>query len=333
MAKAEVKRQHFIPRTYLKHFSENREDKYFIHALPIDNPIEASIKEMSTKDVGVAKDIYTLPGDTIEERMLIETFYAENYERHFDTIHALLIDPSKKQLTDEEHSLVVSTVVTMLYRTTKWINEFNEFIKRELEGLYRLCKHAGIDHFMFEGEKISIAERTIDDSFKQFKFENRPIQVISQMQIALKLIKLKSSRDGIFVIKLNDTDSEFITSDNPVVFSSVGSRHAAPFHPGNILSLPLDKKHKLMLMPFSDKTSKNMVIRSVVAGDDCFTNKLTSNFAQWEKAERFLLGSKAALNSYLHTKEATERPLSEEELRKIASLADIAKKARDLGLI
>ena len=37
MANNEIKRQHYVPRTYLKNFATEREGKYFIKALPIAN--------------------------------------------------------------------------------------------------------------------------------------------------------------------------------------------------------------------------------------------------------------------------------------------------------
>ena len=167
---------------------------------------------------------------------------------------------------------------------------------------------------------------------KENKYENRPAQILTQLQVALRLIKLRTIRDGIYVSKLVDENCEFITSDNPVVYSNINSGHAAPFDPTNILKLPLDNKHMLFLMPYSDKETKHLILRHNVSGTTCFTEKLTSNYEQFRNSERFLLGSDSSLKGYLATKEISERPLTEEENLKMKSFGDLIQKGKDLGL-
>jgi hypothetical protein len=328
----EVKRQHYVPRTYLKHFSTERAGELFIKALPTADCKEERIIEMNISNVCLQKDLYTLPRDTAEERMLIEKFYSENYEVHYNKIYEILIDPDKKTLTDEERELIISTVVTMFYRTTKWVNLHNEFFNRVLEQAYFMCQQTGKDYFMFEKQKILIAGKTLEQLQKENKYESRPAQVLTQLQVALRLIKLRTIRDGIYVSKLVDQNCDFITSDNPVVYSNINSGHVAPFDPTNILKLPLDNKHMLFLMPYSDKETKHLLLRHNVSGTMCFTEKLTSNYEQFRNTERFLLGSESSLKGYLATKEISERPLTEEENLKMKSFGDLIQKDKDLGL-
>ena len=332
MSTIEVKRQHYVPRTYLKHFSTERSGEFFIKALPTTDCIEGRIIELNISNICLQKDLYTLPGDTAEERMLIEKFYSDNYEVHYNKIYEILIDPDKKTLTDEERELIISTVITMFYRTTKWINLHNEFSNRVLEQAYFMCQQTGKDYFMFEKQKISVAGKTLEQLQKENKYENRPAQILTQLQVALRLIKLRTIRDGIYVSKLVDENCEFITSDNPVVYSNINSGHAAPFDPTNILKLPLDNKHMLFLMPYSDKETKHLILRHNVSGTTCFTEKLTSNYEQFRNSERFLLGSNSSLKGYLATKEISERPLTEEENLKMKSFGDLIQKGKDLGL-
>lgn len=334
MANNETKRQHYVPRTYLKHFAREQDGKYFINALPISNFQADKILEISITDVCLQKYIYTLPGETAEERMLLEKFYADNYESQYDKIYQLLIDPEKKTITDEERELIISTVVTMFYRTTKWISQHNELMNRVFEQAFYLCQQTGKDYFTFEGTKISIAEKTLEQLQKENKIESRPAQVITQLQIALKLIKLRSVRDGIYVSKLVDDDCEFVTSDNPVSYNNLNCEHIAPFDPRNILTLPLDTKHKLFLMPYAEDDEKHHLARHNVSGTMCYSEKLTSNYEQSTNAERFMLGKESALLSYLQTKEETEKPLPEEEVtRSKQAFNEILERAKKLGLI
>lgn len=134
-----VKKQHFVPRTYLKHFANERSGEYYICALP-KNAIKATdIYETNIKKICAKKDVYTLPGETIEEKMLIENFYSNNLENDYDNIYRILLDSEKRTITIKEKSLIVSTVITMLFRTTKLVNAYNEFEERDLDYIYSVC--------------------------------------------------------------------------------------------------------------------------------------------------------------------------------------------------
>lgn len=333
MAQDLVKRQHYVPRTYLKNFaSKQTGNEFFVKALSIDSPQSDKIFEINIKNVCLERNLYTLPGETAEQKMLLEKFYSDEIEQHYNKIYSLLTDPAKINLTREERELIISTVVTTFYRTTKWINQHNDLMKRVYTQMFALCQQAGKDYFMFEGIKISIKDKSLEDLLKEHKVENRPGQVITQLEVALKLINIRAKNDNIFITKLSDDDNEFITSDNPVVLQNLKGGHIAPFDPTNIMKLPLDKKHMLFLMPDGDKEARNLIVRHNVAGLFGKTEKLISNAEQFQKADRFVLGDVSSLNSYLQTKALAERPLSEEEIKKLTSFDDYVKKGRDLGL-
>jgi hypothetical protein len=330
MANKETRRQHYVPRTYLKHFATERNGEYFIKALPISDFNIDKIQEINISNVCLQKDIYTLPGNTPEERMLLETFYSDNYEAHYDQIYQVLIDPDKLTLTDNERELVISTVVTMFYRTTKWISMHNEVMNRALERMFILCQQTGKDQFLFENQIISIAGKTLEQVQLENKIEGRPAQVMTQLDTAMRLIRFRCHNDGIYISKLVDEDCEFVTSDNPVIFSNIFSNRPVPFDPDNVLTVPLDTKHKLFLMPYGDKELKHILARHNVSGSMCFMEKLTSNFEQSKNAERFMLGKESALQSYLQTKDVSERPLTDEEYAKTKFADEILEKGKEL---
>ena len=266
--------------------------------------------------------------------MLLENFYADNYESQYNKIYQLLTDPEKKTVTHDERELIISTVVTMFYRTTKWISQENELMNREFEQLFYLCKQNGKDYFNFDGAKISIAGKTLEQFQKENKNASRPVQVVTQIQVAMELIKIRSFRDGIYVSKLADDDCEFVTSDNPVSCRNLNSADIVPFNPLNILTLPLDSKHELFLIPFAKHVEKYHIARHNESGRMCFSQKITSNNVQSTNAERFMLGMESGLLSYLKTKEVTEKPLSEEEVaRRKQAFNELHERAKKLGLI
>lgn len=328
----EVKRQHYVPRTYMKNFSRQQGSEFYIKALPSANCIDGAIYEASTSNVCLQRKLYTLPGETEEQRMLIEKFYSDNYEAYYNEVYEILTDPTKTKLTEAERELIISTVVTMFYRTTKWKNQHNIFFNRVLENAYSLATDNGFDYFMFENEKISIANKTLEQLQQEYKYESRPSQVITQLQVALDLIKWRIEKDTIMIIKLMD-DSEFITSDNPVIYAGPEGKFLAPFDAENILKLPLDSKHLLLLMPFGNDENKFNVSRSERTGVMSESSKLTLNYSQFLNSERFLLGTETGLKSYISTKIETERPLSvEENLERDKIDSELKKMLKELNL-
>jgi hypothetical protein len=329
----EVKRQHYVPRTYMKNFSEQRGDNFFIKALPINNCVEEKIYKTAISNICVQTGLYTLPGETEEQRMLIEKFYSENYEKYYNEVYGILTNPEKKTITEQERELIISTVVTMLYRTTKWISQHNSFFDRILENTYNMAVSNGFDYFMLEDQKISIADRTLEQLQKDYKKEERASQVITQLEVALNLINWRVEKDAIMVVKITD-DAEYITSDNPVVYQSKKGKLASPFDASNILKLPLDPKHLLLLMPYGDEINKFNITRSERTGDLSFQSKSVSNFLQFRNSERFLLGTHTALKNYLDGKQETERAITPEEKIKFDEIdAELEIRLKEMGII
>ncbi|MBS7253319.1 DUF4238 domain-containing protein [Flavobacterium branchiicola] len=322
-----VKRQHFVPRTYLKHFSEHSGDKYFIHALPSQATEADKIFYSNITNVAFERHLYTLPGETIEQQMAVEKLYSEELEVHYDSIYEILTDPNKTEISSEERELIISTVVTMYYRTTKWVNASRNLMARAFESAYQLCEQTGVDYINFEGEKISIAGKTLQEFTREFNKERQPGMILIQLETAFKLIALRILNDSICVNKIDGENLEFVTSDNPVVASNNTPERFAPFDPTNILELPIDSKHKLMLIPECPKELRNRIFRRTSTAPFSEIEKLTTNYSQMLNSEQFIFGSKKALESYLATKQESERPIKDGE-----SAADIFKKLKELGL-
>ncbi len=325
-----VKRQHFVPRTYLKHFAEKKGDEYIINVLPSKGKTTDEIFESNIKNVALKRHLYTLPGQTVDEKMALEKFYSSELEKHYDRIYDILIDPDQIVISDEDRELIISTVVTMFYRTTWWISVHNDSMMRVFERMYELCEQTGKDYFLFEDQKLSIAGKTLEEFTKEYNNENQPRMVLLQLDVAMKLIKARVATDGIMVSKLVEDGAEFITSDNPVSVSNPFSDSLAPFDANNILRLPLDSKHMLLLMPNGKSDGPNRIVRRNMVNPHCGIEKLTSNFQQMESAEKFLFGGISSLESYLKTKEASEAPLEDTDSKLGAD--ELIQKAKDLGL-
>ncbi|OXG07836.1 uncharacterized protein DUF4238 [Flavobacterium araucananum] len=323
-----VKRQHFVPRTYLKHFAVEKGQEYTISVLPSNEETAHKIFETNIKNIAIERNLYTLPGKSIEQKMAVEKFYSDEFEQHYNTIYNILIDSEKNKISQAERELIISTVVTMYYRTTKWVNASRGLMSRVFDQVFLLCKQTGKDYFTFEGEKISIAGRTLEEFTKDYNDERQPGMILAQLEVALKLIPLRLKNDAIMVVKLDEGD-EFVTSDNPVIASNLSEKRFMPFDPQNTLKLPLDNKHILMLIPEGIAGQENLIFRKTSKAAFSTMDKLVGNFQQMNNSEKFIFGSKTALESYLKTKKETESPIHEED-KKLESIADFLKRIDEL---
>lgn len=326
-----IKRQHFVPRTYLKRFARQDGQEFLIYALPNSATEINKIFEVNIKNIGLEKDFYTLPGETETQKMAIEKFYAKEFEQHYTSIYNILVDSNKTEITSEERKLIISTVVSMYYRTTKWVNASKNLMSRVFYQMFQLCEQTGKDYFTFEGEKISIAGKTLEQFTKEFNEDRQPHMILTQLEVAFKLINIRLQIDSITVVKLGDENLEFIISDNPVIASNPTATRFAPFDPANLLYLPLDPKHMLILIPEKSEGLENRIFRRTSKGFMAGMEKLTSNYQQMENSEKFMMGTKSELESYLATKEITEKPTAEMneddkmELQKIMKKLDEEK--------
>lgn len=101
------------------------------------------------------------------------------------------------------------------------------------------------------------------------------------------MLQHRLERDAIQVGTLAGT-YEFIASDNPVLYYQPDSSRPMPFDSSNILELPLDNKHVVMLMPVAeDDFDKLQISRLNYPAGISRTQKMTSNHNQFQNAEQF----------------------------------------------
>src|SRR5687767_8320583 len=116
----EKKAQHYVPQTYLKRFAVKKKDQFFLHRLCTPEFKETDIKSINIKNLCVQNRLYTLPGTTIQEKMLVEDFYSDAYERHYDGVYKKLIDETISKITDEDRRVIIGMVVSLFYRNPFW---------------------------------------------------------------------------------------------------------------------------------------------------------------------------------------------------------------------
>ncbi len=327
MNKKETKRQHFVPKTYLRKFSiERKEGQYQIFAAPKNN-IE-KIFPANIASICVHNNLYTLLGETEEERMLIEKFYGDSYESKYNKMYEILTDDNFRDISKEDNEFIVSSIITMFFRTTRLISEHNDLMYRVFERIVQMCEHTGKDYYMFENEKFMLNGRSAEQLLFDHKKESRVPHVITQLDVALRLIQIRKN-NSISVVKIKQNGPEFITSDNPVTLYNFDSRHIAPFDPTNTISMPLNGQYKVIVYPYP---SFGYISRMHHNDTLSYSEVLTTGYKQLESLEKFILGTKNGLNEFVKIKKRTDEmaDISEEQKKE---LEKIKKIARDLGIL
>lgn len=330
MEKQETKRQHYVPETYLKKFGlERKENEFQVFALnknSLKNPFP-----VNTSKICVQTNLYTLEGYSEKERQLIENFYNTEIEQKYNEIYELLIDDKIREITVAQKELIISTAITLLYRVTKWLTSHNDFIKRVFEKGIQLAEQVGKDYFLFEGEKINFQGRKLDEIVKEYAKKEKEENIITQLEVALKLIELRKS-DTISVIKLDDENLSFVTSDNPIVLYNFKSRFFAPFNPENIISMPLNSKYKLTIYPSDGLAEPGYISRIFHKETLAYTEMMTNNFEQFNNAEKFIIGDEKTLSEFESFVEKAKKPIEINE-KQSKELEKIMKISRKLGII
>lgn len=329
MPNQETKRQHFVPKVYLKNFARKDGDKWLIDSVNKEDPSHHFSGNID--DVCVKKNFYTLTGGTEEERQAIENFY-QDIEAKYDSVYSKLVDPNIRDIDDEEKQIIIAFLTTLLFRNLSWVERYNEFVERSFRKAYELCNQHGKKKFNYLGKQISFENQNFEEVLAEHLTSIKEGQVSIQVDVALRLSQVRAE-DEFFVTELGEENSNFVTSDNPVVIQSESKGHIMPFDPENILSLPLNNKFLLYLMPASIspiKIETNYIARDRKTDLLCRTEELTANFLQIRNTNRFLLGEKKFIDKALEQKRIND---SSKDFKRPKNLAEFAEIAKKIGLI
>ena len=229
-------------------------------------------KPVSLKKATVEDNFYTVKSGN--DPMLIETkIYANEIENRYPGIYNLLIDPNKNGFDMMERNWILGCLLSLHCRTPKQFRLFESTIP---------------DSYAFEIDKIR-------EDYKGAHLLN----------VFPKFIEAHRFK-RVIVAKITDT-SEFITCDNPLLI--IGSDNALKnnsfkeqFNSDNLLTIPLDKKHCVILTHARDKNGikadgkvfYNRIERMDV---DCSFSQ-NVNWLTLDSADKYYYGSEKYMKAF-----------------------------------
>lgn len=261
MKKSEPKKHHFIPKTYLKNFANRKNDEYYVNVLkkgqPCDKIFESNINEIC------AENHLSKPDGNHKSKQKLEDIYTDIFENHYDKLFLVLTDDKVLEITDELKKSVVSAVVTMFYKTKKWSDLLAFHADGNINKMDQLRNQFKVDHyFNSNGTQVNFQNKTLEELEISHKNITRIPLIITQLKVALKLIEAKQF-DCINVYKIAD-DSEFITSDNPVLAINMHKMNTLHFDIENAYYMPISNKYLIAIFPKEELPSQNKIIRLMI---------------------------------------------------------------------
>ena len=162
-------RQHFIPKSYLNNFGIEEGDKCFIHGKRKNSD---EIKRLSTKDICLERNLYTIPTNDETKKFDIEHFYANNVDNKFSFLYDFLTNRENDYIDFETRLKIISTSLSLYFRTPKFLNIQNKIFENIVKDLFENPEIENLEINLF-GEKTSITRKEAEDLIKEKKESNR----------------------------------------------------------------------------------------------------------------------------------------------------------------
>lgn len=237
-----TKRQHTVPRAYLKNFSDKRKNGQYLFTYDKKN---GKIHEDNIKNAAVEKDWYTL--ELSENKLAWEDFYATEIEPRYEKVDRLiktstsaLIMNRSEVIDDNTRIEIAILMIYQLFRGRtgrKYTKVFAEKVIPEIidEAREEIGDRIREDEFADAIEKIS------SDDFQMMVYA----EVLTDPERLMKYARMIASR--YWILFRIEGNNEFITSDNPFTLGSINDSDDVPSHldflgPSNVIYYPISSK-------------------------------------------------------------------------------------------
>lgn len=203
------KRQHYVPRTYLKSFAINGRNKDMLWAYFLK---QCKTHFVAIDDVCVENYLYEHyvcynDGETdFVSPNSIENGYMQFENKYRSTIEKIVnVQAAMISLTTEERSVLTEFIVSMLFRHPIFINLANDVHAKYYD-----------EHSEWKDE-LANKFPDIDDTYFKMSYLHRLLEINQdpKQNISIQAMKSMLDEDQLCVFKSNS--GSFITSDAPIV--------------------------------------------------------------------------------------------------------------------
>ncbi|MDQ6482419.1 DUF4238 domain-containing protein [Dyadobacter sp. LHD-138] len=325
--------QHFIPKSYLKKFAIKKgKSKFFLEAKQLGS--DRIYRDMSTRDICVQSNLYTVPDEDIEKRYVLENYYAHNVDAAYPEIYDILTDEKRNYISTDQKYKILYTVISLYFRTPKFLNAISFADDLELEKSVERQDGRGLIKIEWNDGYKSLFH--VDD-LNEEKLRRREFNRIKFLRTHLEEWHnfVYNKNHGVINVFKVPHSVPLITSDNPI---QIGSDHADVnlFSPDNFIQLPLGPHLLLWIAPYSinnDRSQLNKIYRQY--RDESFA--VTSNSTVERLAERWIFGQPGSISQHISdqirfNKPEVAEPLVEGLIKKTYELMQLVSLMERHGL-
>lgn len=202
---AKPKRHHYIPRVYLKNFT-NSNGKVWVYDKELN-----TLKELSTKDTTLEKELYTITDADGNKDYSLEEFFGKIETTASPIINKII----NKQVISLEEKTQLSLFVALLdNRTVAAIDDYN----KTSSDILMWIKDVRLYHGEFDSliNKMECSKEEAMQKFKDAKIRlNKETNLKSLIELAGISAEYFSQMEWR-ILYIKNKNCNFITSDNPL---------------------------------------------------------------------------------------------------------------------
>lgn len=237
-----TKRQHTVPRTYLKHFSEKRKNGQYLYTFEKRNGL---IHEDNINNAAVEKNWYTL--ELSDNKLAWEEFYASEIEPRYEKIDQLIrmassaLIMNRAAIIDDSTKIEIAILmIYQLFRGRTGRKYAKMFAGNVIPGIIDEAKEEVGDRIN-EEEFEDVIEKISSEDFQKLVYA----EVLTDPKRLMKYARMIANR--YWVLFRIQGEQEFVTSDNPFALGSINDSEDMPSHLAflnstNVIYYPISSK-------------------------------------------------------------------------------------------
>lgn len=240
------KRQHYVPKTYLKPFSSSGRNKNMLWAYFLE---QKRMRFLAIDDVCVQNYLYEhyvryddsepefISPNSIENGyMQFENKYRAIIEKIFNSQNGVI------SLTAEERNILTVFVVSMLFRHPTFVN-MEKALHEKYYDLHKEWK-----------DELANKFQEVDDIYLKMSYLHRMLEMHQDPNQSLTIQAMKSTLDKDQLCVFKSHTGEFVTSDAPIV-NMYGGINGLKY---DLVGMPISPKYFVAFIDI-DKNVSNKV--------------------------------------------------------------------------
>lgn len=284
-------KQHYVPQVYLKNFACRIDNgEYFVNVF--DKKLER-YREINVKNICAEKHLYTLSksNNVANDIYAIEKLYSDFIEPMYLRAYKILTNNSISAINDFQRAEILTGIFQLYMRNPRFIKNAAKHHTNQIDILYNEALSKSAKGLTYLDEDFSFREWNKDQIINHF-VELATTLFKEQHVVGIKEM-ISFHAQAVFEISIAKDDSQYLTSDNPLVTEDIISEDEHPLLKSKEFFIPLDKKFALRI--FHDNTlSRNLIHRKFVPNG----NVHHINIDIQEQSSRFIIGDKETFDNF-----------------------------------